>query len=226
MELFPNVHWLQVGYANCYLCVEEEGLTLVDSGQPGRAERILDYVQEIGRRPSDLNRILITHADWDHAGSAAAVQQETGATVYAGPETTALLLEGKPPDHMPLPLRLLMKRFARFDPLPESALATVEDGDELPLLEEITVLATPGHTPDHYAFFSSKVGVLFAGDALSTRSGRLGLSPRLAIADMEKARRSARRLLKLTPALFACGHGEPLRDHTLRDMMELLQELQ
>ena len=225
MELFPNLHWIQAGYANCYLCIEEEGLTLVDSGQPGRAERILDHVRQIGRQPSDLNHILITHADWDHAGSVAAIQQETGATVYAGPETAALLLEGKPPDHLPFPLRFLMKRFARYDPLPPDSVETVEDGDELPMLEEITVLATPGHTPDHHAFFSSKVGVLFAGDALSTRGGRLKLPPRLGLADVRQARRSARRLLKLTPALFACGHGEPLRDHTLRDMMELLQEL-
>lgn len=225
MELFPNVHWIQAGYANCYLCIEEEGLTLVDSGQPGRAERIFDYVREIGREPSDLRHIIITHADWDHAGSAAAIQEETGATVYAGPQTAALLREGKSPDHMPLPLRLLMKYIARYQPLPSAAVETVGDGDDLPILEEITALATPGHTPDHYAFFSSKVGVLFAGDALATRGGRLGLSPRLAMADPEQARRSARRLLKLTPALFACGHGDPLRDHTLGDMMALLQEL-
>jgi len=225
MELFPNVHWVQAGYANCYLCIEDEGLTLVDSGQPGRAEQVFDYICDIGRQPSDLKRILITHADWDHAGSAAAIQAETGATVYAGPKTAALLLEGRPPDHLPFPLRFFMKRFARFQPLPESALETVEDGDELPILEEITVLATPGHTPDHCAFFSSKVGVLFAGDALASRGGRLGLPPRLGLADVEQARRSARRLLRLTPALFACGHGEPLRDHTLRDLMELLQKL-
>lgn len=225
MELFPNVHWVQAGYANCYLCVEEDGLTLVDSGQPGRAERVFDYIRDIGRQPSDLRQILITHADWDHAGSAAAIQEETEATVYAGPQTTALLLEGKPPDHLPFPLRFLMKRIARYQPLPAGAVETVEDGDDLPILEEITVLATPGHTPDHHAFFSSKVGVLFAGDALATRGGRLGLPPRLGLADVEMARRSARRLLKLTPALFACGHGEPLSDHTLRDMMELLQEL-
>lgn len=225
MELFPNVHWIQAGYANCYLCVEEESLTLVDTGQPKKAELIFDYVREIGRQPSDLKRILLTHADWDHAGSAAAIQEETGATIHAGPETSTLLLEGKPPDHLPFLLRFLMKRFARYDPLPPKCVETVQNGDALPVLEEITVLATPGHTPDHHAFFSSKVGVLFAGDALATRDGRLGLPPRLGLADEEQARRSARRLLKLTPALFACGHGEPLRDHTLRDMMELLQEL-
>ena len=225
MELLPNVHWVKAGYANCFLCVQEEGLTLVDSGQPGRAETIFDYIRAIGRQPSELSHILITHADWDHAGSAATIQEETGATVYAGPQTTVLLLEGKSPDHLPLPLRFIMKLVARYQSLPAAAVETVEDGDNLPVLDEITVLATPGHTPDHHAFFSSRAGVLFAGDALTTRGGRLGLPPRIGIADLETARTSARRLLKLTPALYACGHGEPIQDHTLRDVMTLLQDL-
>ena len=225
MELFPNLHWVEAGYANSFLCIEQEGLALVDSGQPGRAETIFDYIRKIGRQPSELTRILITHADWDHVGSAAAIQEETGATVYAGPQTTTLLLEGKPPDHLPLPLRFIMKFVARYQRLPAPAVETVADGDTLPILEELTVLSTPGHTPDHHAFFSSRAGVLFAGDALSTRGGRLGLPPRIGIADLETARKSARRLLKLTPALFACGHGEPLHDHTLRDVMTLLQKL-
>jgi hypothetical protein len=38
---------------------------------------------------------------------------------------------------------------------------------------------------------------------------------------MDAARASARRLLRLTPAVIACGHGRPFTDHSAGDVMML-----
>lgn len=226
MEIYPDLHWLQAGYANVYLYVDENGLILVDSGSPGKEGQILAYVrQTLKQEPVALHHILITHADWDHAGSVAALQQATGATVMAGKSTAEWLLRGKMPPHMPRPVQFFLDRLVGFHPVPDEALAVVEEGSTLPFCGGLEVLFTPGHTLDHHAFYSPANGVLFAGDALGTRSGQLGLSPDFITADGLMARRSARRLLALTPAVFACGHGEPLQGHTLRDLMVLLQEL-
>lgn len=226
MEVYPGLHWLQAGYANVYLCVSEHELILVDSGSPGREEEILAYVRNtLKREAGALSHILLTHADWDHAGSVAALQQATGATVIAGERTADWLRRGKGPPHMPRPVQFFLDRLVGFEPVPGEALTVVEEGETLPLCGGIEVLFTPGHTMDHHAYYSPATGILFAGDGLSTRSGKLGLSPNFITADEETAHRSARRLLALTPAIFACGHGQPLRGHTLRDLMTLLHEL-
>lgn len=226
MEIFSNLHWLEAGYANVYLYVEETGLTLVDTGIPGREEKILAYIREtLSLKPEALRRILITHADWDHAGSAQALHEATGATIFAGEETAEYLQRGKSPPHMPRPVQFFVDRFVGFTPLPEASLTVVADGDTLPFCGGLGVFFTPGHTPDHHAFYSAETGIIFAGDSLGTRSGKLGLSAEFITADTVAARQSARRLLALSPAVFACGHGEPLKGHTLRDLMTVLQNL-
>lgn len=225
MEVAPGIHWFEAGYANVYLCVEDDGLTLVDSGTPRQASKILASVARLGHKPSDIKQILVTHADWDHAGSAAELQALTGATVISSPATAAFLKRGRAPKHMPQPLALFVDLFGRYRPVPQAALSAAPAGTILPILDGLHVLATPGHTPDHHAFYSPAHGVLFAGDALGTRSGRLGLPLALMAHDYDAAQHSAQRLLQLTPALFACGHGEPLRDHSSDDLMRLQKEL-
>ncbi|HSM58143.1 MAG TPA: MBL fold metallo-hydrolase [Candidatus Sulfomarinibacteraceae bacterium] len=225
-ELAPGLHLLKDRVANAYLYATGEELTLIDSGIPRRARKILNYVRSIGHAPSDLKRIVITHADWDHAGSAAALQKETGAQVIAGAETARWLQRGTSPRHLPRPLHILLVLFARYAKVPGAAITTVEDGQRLAGPGNLTALATPGHTPDHFAFFDPSTGILFAGDALQTRRGTLGLGSRLVTGDVASARNSARQLLSLTPAMFACGHGPPLSGHDVGDVMHLLRQLE
>lgn len=225
MEIVPGVHWLKAGYANVYLCVENDGLALVDSGAPRQARKILAYIEQLGYSPSHLKQILITHADWDHAGSAADLQMRTGATVVAAPATCSYLQRGRAPKHSPQPLAFLIDLLGRFRAIPLDALSPAPAGSALPILEELHVLATAGHTPDHHAFFSPTRGVLFAGDSLDTRSGRLGLPSTFITADVDLARRSALRLLQLAPAVFACGHGDPLLSHSSEALIQFQKEL-
>lgn len=226
MEIVPGVHWLKAGYANVYLCVDDDGLTLIDSGTPRQAQKILAYIERLGYMPFHLKQILITHADWDHAGSAADMQARTGATVVAAPPTCSFLQRGRAPKHSPQPLAFLIDLLGRYRAVPDDALSPVPAGSALPVLEQLHVLATAGHTPDHHAFFSPTRGVLFAGDALDTRSGRLGLPSSLITADVEAAHRSALRLLQLAPAVFACGHGDPLLSHSSEALIQLQKELE
>lgn len=225
MEVFPGVHWLEAGYANVYLCPAENGLALVDTGRPGKAQQILDFIRHIGRDPAALNFILITHADWDHAGSAAAVQEATGATVYCSEATAAFLKEGKSPKHLMQPLQFLADRFFNYRPVPATAIRDLQAEASLPVLGELFIKPTPGHTPDHHSFYSPSSGVLFAGDALRTRGSKPRLPGNFLNHDTAAARASARQLLALAPALFACGHGPPIAEHTMEDVMKLLHSL-
>lgn len=220
-EILPNLHWIEGRASNVYLWVGRESLTLFDTGMRGDADKILDYVTRIGRHSTDLSTILITHADPDHAGSAARIQARTGAAVYAGKETTSYITKGLAPPHMPGWVKFLMDRFFKYPPVPETAVRPIAEGQPLADLDDWQVLATPGHTMDHHAFYNQQQGILIAGDALNTRKGRLNCSEKRITADMAAAQQSARKLLRLTPAVFACGHGRPSLDHSAGEVMML-----
>ena len=206
MTTHPRLHQVEAG-GNVYLCIDDDGLTLLDCGMPRNAPKILAAVTALGYAPADVKRILITHADIDHVGSLAALQQATGAAVFAGAATRDLLVAGKQPQHLPWLAHALSSLFFRVKPLPGSTISVVAPGDRLPVLDEVEVLATPGHTLDHLSFFSPSTGILLAGDALNARRGKLQCSPNNISADRPAVRRSARLLLERQPAFFACGHG-------------------
>ena len=208
-----DVLWIDTGSVNVYLCRDGDGFTLIDAAMPGKADLILARLAEFGGQPADLKRIIITHADVDHAGSAAALQARSGATVYAGAATAALLAEGRSPRHMPPPVQFILDHFVRYKAVDRAALRPLSEGDALPVLGGLRVLAAPGHTLEQHALYSPLAGVLFAGDALNTRDGRLQTTPPRITADRAAAERTAARLLQLSPAVIACGHGAPLVDN-------------
>jgi glyoxylase-like metal-dependent hydrolase (beta-lactamase superfamily II) len=182
---------------------------LIDAGMPGVAPLVFETLQQLGRRPRDLTHILLTHADIDHVGSAAAIAAQSGARVVAGAATAAHLQAGTMPKHMPAPIQFVMERLMRYDTVAASQIDICTTGTELPLLGGLAVIPAPGHTADQHAFFSRSRGILFAGDALETRSG-VAPSQRRVAADYPTVLRTAHRLLSLQPTLIACGHGPHL----------------
>ncbi len=225
-EIAPGIYWIDGGGANFYLCEESEGLTLIDTGMPKRQHFVLQLMDELGYAPEDLKQILITHADLDHAGSLAAIQSETGAVVYAGAETAVYLTTGSTPKHLPRIIDFVIRRImGGIRPISSAIIKSFSEGDTLPFLGGLQMLATPGHTMDHFSFYCPAKGVLFAGDALNTRNGRLQSTPPFITADQEAAAQSAIRLLELAPATIACGHGKPLSNHGMDTLMKLFNQL-
>lgn len=212
MPMPSDLLWIDTGSVNCYLCRDDDGYTLIDAATPGKAALIFERLAGFGGAPGDLKRIIITHADLDHAGSAKALQERSGAVVYAGAATADLLRGGRSPRHMPRVAQFLIDAFVRYGRVPARAMRVITESEELPVLGGLRVLAAPGHTPDQHALYSPATGVLFAGDALNNRDGRLQLTPPRITADPAAAVVTARRLLALSPSVIACGHGAPVVD--------------
>ena len=88
----------------------------------------------------------------------------------------------------------------------------VADGDRVGSLR---VLATPGHTPGHLAFFDARDGTLYTGDSFTTTRGAATSAvvpwryPMAGLATWNRGLdlASARRLRDLDPARLAPGHG-------------------
>lgn len=223
-EILPNVYCLEGG-VNIFVFVEADGLTLVDAGMPRSHKKLFPAIHALGHQPADIKRILVTHSDLDHVGGLAAIQAATRATVMTSAEAAGYFQNGRYPQHLPAPAQWFVGTFLKAKPVPETCLQFCQDGDELPLLGGLQVLYTPGHTSDHYSFYSPSLGLLFAGDALGVRNGRLSSSPKPITANQTQANQSAIKLLQLSPAIFACGHGEPMQNHNSDDIMMLFNEL-
>ena len=114
---------------------------------------------------------------------------------------------------MSWPLRVIfwgLRRFVLATAPPAAADETLADGQVLPVLGGLQVLATPGHTPGHLSFYAPGPGILFAGDSLRVLGGRLRVSSGPNTADEAAAAASASRQLALQPRLLCAGHGAAL----------------
>jgi glyoxylase-like metal-dependent hydrolase (beta-lactamase superfamily II) len=204
-----------------------DGLVVVDTGLPGNAAAILDHLARAGHAPGDLRAIVLTHADPDHAGSAADLRARTGAPVAIHAHEASVLAGGLTPRRAkgPLRVRTLLPRLARLGH--EAGMALVlrlaprrsgwrplradvllRDGDGVAGLR---VLHVPGHTAGSIALLRDD-GALLAGDAVfGDAAGRAHHPPRRTALDPEAARASARRLMTLGFTTLYPGHGLPVR---------------
>jgi glyoxylase-like metal-dependent hydrolase (beta-lactamase superfamily II) len=158
---------------HAFLVDDSDGLTLVDTLFESDARLVLAAIRGLGRKPSDLKRIAITHGHRSHLGGLAALTRASGATVYAH-EWEADIVAGnrraQPVSILPrqslklLPFQLgLWLGRPRHVPCPVDEL--LDDGDGLGPLQ---VLHAAGHSPGHLAFAWPERKFLIAGDAVAT----------------------------------------------------------
>jgi glyoxylase-like metal-dependent hydrolase (beta-lactamase superfamily II) len=214
MQIADNLHLIPGLGVNQYLIVDADGLTLIDAGMDRRAAKILDAIARLGYSPADLQRIVITHADGDHAGGLAALKAASGARVLASPVEAAALEAGRASRELkvPAPIRWLLALAPWFKIVPVPIEERVGDGQVLPALGGLRVVETPGHTPGHISLYAPAAGILFAGDSLISRNGRLHL-PRAALNwDQRRAMESAQAQAALRPRIVCPAHGPVLTD--------------
>ncbi len=186
MEVLTIPTPFPVGPVNVYLVRGDDGLTLVDVGprfEPAQ-EALREELARRGYRPSDVRRIVLTHAHSDHCGMAGVLVEESGAEVYAHPANFSLLADyaeegerwlafyatlmreaGMPADQIVQVdrLRREMSRYMR----PVRPTGALEDGDTLRLGdEEWKVLHTPGHSGGLICLYQPQRRLLISSDHL------------------------------------------------------------
>ena len=214
IEVIPSVYQLKNSFVNLYLIVEPEGLTLIDSGiRRSGPQLVLETIAKLGRQPSDLKRILITHSDGDHTGGAKELKAATGATIYVSPNDGEKMAQGLAGREASGPLGWLAgsmtKRMAPLSPQKPDVL--LSDGQELPVLGGLWVVFTPGHTPGHVSYFSPSRKILFAGDSFNTTGGKIKWLRGPFTWNFEAGKQSIALQSKLGAEVVCCGHGDPMR---------------
>ena len=76
-------------------------------------------------------------------------------------------------------------------------LTPIEDGDILPMLGGLRVIHTPGHTPGSVCLYGARDRVIFVGDTLQRRFGRVSFTSGLYSDDHAAARHAVKRFAEL-----------------------------
>ena len=202
------------GFSAVYLVEHRGVLSLVDTGSPGCAKRVLGALRATGRRPEDLHQIVLTHCHGDHAGDAKQLSGLTGATVVAG-DADAAVIAGVAPYPGPRdPLsRALFRRFERFSRFPVDRRVSGEED----LDGGLRAIPAPGHTLGHIAVFAPDLSALFVGDAV-WHLGPLRPSWRRFTQDVERNADSVRRLAGMGADRVLLGHGASISGDRLRTL--------
>jgi glyoxylase-like metal-dependent hydrolase (beta-lactamase superfamily II) len=165
--------------------VGSEAVYVIDPGPdlPEHAQRIVERLQARGAAPA---AILLTHGHPDHAPGAARLKVLLGVPVWAPEALPADQAEDAGVD----------SRFGHGHRFPV-------DGTDL------IAVATPGHTPEHVAFFLDAARILFAGDTVLGRGTSVIAPPE---GDMLDYMETLRRLRDLEARLIVPGHGPLISD--------------
>ena len=215
---------------NAYL-IDGDVPTLIDTGLDTDTawQAFRDVLSGLGRKVSDIGRIILTHGHIDHIGFVERIRDESGATVCLHTED-ALYLDTEIEEHveaardnipffcrMGIPKRdvermvrlftSIMRRF--FRPLGDVLL--LDGGDVLEYgNREISVIHTPGHTPGSISLLESESGAIFCGDHVTSIPASHGLvdmrmGPN---SDLQQYLSSLKKLANLSPPVMYSGHGD------------------
>jgi len=217
VEIIRGIRLLPNFGANVYLLLGER-ITLVDTGWPGNAKRILSYLSSLGYGPSAVSDIVLTHCHIDHCGGAAEVKERTKATVAAHRNDVGCI---SGVTSYPTPRGILgvafriVKPFVRLHPVEIDLL--LSDGMEVPNSGELGVIYTPGHTAGSICLYHSKLKVLFSGDTVICEGGEVREPAESSSMNPSEVRRSVKKLSALDFEAILPGHGAPIvRDASSR----------
>jgi glyoxylase-like metal-dependent hydrolase (beta-lactamase superfamily II) len=213
--------------ANVFFLLDSK-LTIVDTGFKGRAMHLLKEARLHGYRASDIANIIITHHHADHMGSLAELKKLTGARVIAYP-ADAPYINGTEPQPGPSRPAWLSKTLSSFPKLWGATPAAVDvlanENDELPVLEGIKVLHTPGHTPGSISLYLKHEKVLIVGDLLANRFG-LSLPSRMFTVNLAQEIESINRIVGLDFEIVCFGHGPPLTQNARESISRLARKFE
>jgi glyoxylase-like metal-dependent hydrolase (beta-lactamase superfamily II) len=223
---------------NWYVLEDGGKVTVVDAGMPKFRPQLERGLAELGRKPDDVEAVILTHAHSDHVGVAEPLRTELRVPVYVHEDDESLATTRKAFGKSEASLVPYLRRGSAWHllahlatsgaPKPIGAVTTFEDGETLDVPGRPRVLHTPGHTSGHVCFWFEQPRVLVAGDLLCTRNPLTGargpqLLPRAFNLSSASMLDSLTKIEQLDAETIVFGHGDPW-PHGAADAVRLARE--
>jgi glyoxylase-like metal-dependent hydrolase (beta-lactamase superfamily II) len=216
IELLPRLHLLRFPVGQAYLWTDGDAATLIDAGVIGSGRAIADALGALGRAPSSVGRVVLTHFHEDHAGGAGEFAALSGAEVLAH-HLDAPVVRGAAPGPEPVfedwerPLHAqAVKHLPQGEAERPGLVTDLFDGDVLDFGGGARVVHAPGHTHGSIAVHLPRHGVLFTGDAVAALPGTGEVIPGVFNLDRASTLASFARLAALDTEVACFGHGDPV----------------
>lgn len=200
MEVIKNVHMLECTKGSHVYVIKGEESILIDTGIPGFSIKILEELKAIGIEPNSIKHILLTHHDVDHVGNAKALQDATGAQLWASEEDIPFIL-GK---ISRTGIKRIVQTLIKYEkPIISNNYSNRQQFGEL------QVIKASGHTPGHVIF--AYENLLFTGDLFKTKGENIKIMPKFMNWNQEELEKSLS-ILKILEFEWLCpGHGSPIK---------------
>lgn len=214
-KISDRVYQITLGPVNAFV-IDDNGLTLIDTGYSGSADRIFKSIVKAGKNPKDIKRIILTHLHPDHAGSAAEIIRRLNVPLLAHELDADLIEKGaggraskiiSPGFLNWLVFHLFIKR-APMATEPAQVDQRLSDNDVLDIAGGIQVIHTPGHSKGHIALLLKEEGLLIAGDICANF---IGLELSTIYEDIDVAKGSLKKVADLNFDKAVFGHGFPIK---------------
>ena len=218
---------IDLGFDTCYV-LKAEGLIVIDAGQPKKGRDFVEGMTRFSLDPKDVDLVILTHAHWDHMGSAREIQEITGAPLWVHEAEASWVRSGNPP--LPPGVtawgRTFMFVHRLLMPLIDVPPARVDHelGDDPVRLDRFgiggMIVPTPGHSPGSISVVPDS-GEAFVGDLAMNRMPICG-APSLPIFadDPDQVRRSWKRLLAFPVDRIYPAHGASFGVEVVHALLE------
>ena len=217
-----EIHRLSLGLTNCYL-IKQEGLILVDAGNPNKGKSFLKQLKDLSIEPKDVSLILATHGHWDHIGSIGELKDLTGCEIAVNEHEKDWLELGLKPIPPAISLwgkilSILSKIYMPFVKLTPTSVDLVLEDKEFPL-ESYGIYGKVVYTPGHSLGSMSLLldtGDAFVGDlAMNGLPVRIGPGMPAFAEDAVALKESWRLVLDKGAKQIYPGHGKPFKAEEL-----------
>ena len=200
---------------------------MVDTGNPGDAQKILDALPANEVELKDIRLILITHCHSDHTGNLARLKELTGAKVAIHSLEAEALAQGRGTEICPVGIAGRMFKFLieRFES--ETFLGVQPDiriEHELRLEQfgvQGKVISTSGHTPGSVSVILANGEVIIGDLIMGLFRPNIPGYPIFAY-DMAQVKNSVRLIMESHPKKIHASHGGPFEPDAVLKKFGLL----
>jgi hydroxyacylglutathione hydrolase len=207
---------INLGGINCYLVKSTVGCILIDTGISTKRFKLEKELERVGCKTEDVNLIVLTHGDHDHAGNCQYLNKKYGIKIAMHNGDSGMVERGDMnwnrkanPDKISILFKMISFLFSRsikFDTFKPDMY--IEDGYDFSVHGvDAKVVHIPGHSMGSIGILTTD-GDFICGDLL-INIGKPSLH--FAISDINEANSSVEKLKPLEIKTVYPGHGKPFQ---------------